>query len=102
MVGFVGQIHKAMASALPAVATRGHGPAEIIEAGSTGFLLERDDWDGFVAAVLPYVDDPQLRKSHGEAGRQRVIDRYAAGREAAELADLIRPFIIGNAAERGP
>src|SRR6516225_1684072 len=42
-----------MASALPAVATRGHGPAEIIEAGSTGFLLERDDWDGFVAAVLP-------------------------------------------------
>jgi glycosyltransferase involved in cell wall biosynthesis len=84
---------EAMASGLPVVATRAHGPAEIVESGRTGFLVERDDWDGFVAAVLRYIDDPQLRRSHGASGRARVLERYAGEREAAELATLMRLIV---------
>jgi len=39
---------EAMASRLPVIATRAHGPAEIVDDGSTGYLIliGRDDWGG--------------------------------------------------------
>lgn len=84
---------EAMASGLPVVATQAHGPAGIIQGGNTGYLIERDDWDGFVSSILSYVDNPALRESHGDAGRRRCLERYTCDREATELADLVRPFL---------
>jgi len=84
---------EAMASGLPVVATKAHGPVEIIQDGTTGYLIERDDWDGFVSAILCYIDQPPLREGHGDAGRRRCVERYSCDREATELANLIRPFL---------
>ncbi len=86
-------IAEAMASGLPVVATRAHGPAEIIDDGRTGVLIERDDWDGFVRAILAYVDQPEVRRSHGENGRRKCLELYTSDRQATELAGLIRPFL---------
>ncbi len=90
---------EAMASGLPIVATRAHGPAEIIQDGSTGYLIEQDDWDAFVNAIVCYIDHPELRESHGTMGRQRCLQQYASDREASELAGLIRPFLEQVAAD---
>ena len=84
---------EAMASGLPVVATRAHGPAEIIHDGNTGYLIERDDWEAFVSAILSYIDHPELRRNHGDMGRRRCLERYTSDREASELAGLIRPFL---------
>ena len=84
---------EAMASGLPVIATRAHGPDEIILDGVTGHLIERDDWDRFVSIILSYIDKPELGQSHGAMGRQRCLEHYASDREASELADLIRPFL---------
>jgi glycosyltransferase involved in cell wall biosynthesis len=84
---------EAMASGLPVIATRAHGPAEIIHQGNTGYLVGRDDWDAFIGAILSYIDRPELGRSHGEMGRRRCLERYTSDREASELAGLIRPFL---------
>lgn len=92
---------EAMASGLPVVATRAHGPVEIIQDGTTGYLIERDDWDSFVSSVISYIDQPQLRKSHGDTGRRRCLERYSCDREATELANLIRPFLHPTNTRKG-
>jgi glycosyltransferase involved in cell wall biosynthesis len=95
---------EAMASGLPIVATRAHGPSEIIVDGSTGYLVDRDDWDTFVSAVLSYVDQPDRRRDHGDMGRRRCLEHYTHDREASELASLIRPFLgqVSGVAGQGP
>jgi glycosyltransferase involved in cell wall biosynthesis len=84
---------EAMASGLPVIATRAHGPAELILEGSTGYLVERDDWDAFVRAVLTYVDREDLRRSHGDMARRRCLQHYTCGREASQMAYLLRSFL---------
>ncbi len=84
---------EAMACELPVVATYAHGPADIVEDGRTGFLVGRDDWDAFLAAVLRYIDDAALRQSHGAAGRQRCIANFTSDGEAAGIAALIEGLL---------
>ena len=89
--GFV--LAEAMASALPVVATLTHGAADIVADGRTGRLLGPDDWDGFTAAVLDYLDHPDLCARHGQAGRNRCDLLFAIDRQAAAFAALIHPFV---------
>ena len=84
---------EAMASGLPVIATRAHGPADIIDDGKTGRLVERDDWAALVEAVISYVEKPDLMIMHGEMGRRRCLERFTCGRQASDFANLIRPFL---------
>lgn len=84
---------EAMASGLPVISTRAHGPTEIIRDGRSGYLIERDDWDAFVTAMLSYIDCPELSERHGTIGRQICLEYYTSDREASELANLIRPLL---------
>jgi glycosyltransferase involved in cell wall biosynthesis len=91
-------IAEAMSCGLPVVATRSPGPQETIVDGHTGFVVEPDDLDGFVAALLTYIDNPELRKSHGTNGRERAVNLYSIQRQAREFADVLRrrfPDILG-------
>ena len=56
----------------PIVATRVGGIPEIVEDGVNGLLVERDDLEGLVRQVARLIDDPDLRRRLGEAGRARV------------------------------
>jgi glycosyltransferase involved in cell wall biosynthesis len=86
-------IAEAMASGLPVVATRAHGPSEIIDHARTGYLIDRDDWDAFVSAVLSYLDQPELRLIHGDMGRQKCLECYTGDRAASEMARVIQAFL---------
>ena len=87
---------EAMASGLPIVATDSYGPAEIVEQNTTGFLVGKSDWEGFVAAILRYLDSPDLRQAHGEAARQRCVANFAISRAGVEMAEALRPLIPSN------
>ena len=67
---------EAMASGLPVIATRAHGPCDIIDDGRTGQLIERDDWTAFAEAIISYIDAPQLRTIHGEMARHICSERF--------------------------
>ncbi|GAB6066997.1 glycosyltransferase family 4 protein [Methylothermus subterraneus] len=60
----------------PVVATRVGGIPEIVEDGVTGFLVERDDLEGLIAKVERLIENPELRRRMGEAGREKVVREF--------------------------
>ncbi len=78
-----------MACGLPAIAVDRAGPAEIIDAGRTGWLVEPDDEDALVEAIIDAVDDGPERAQRGLASRREAEARWGwpglAGSVAAVL-----------------
>jgi glycosyltransferase involved in cell wall biosynthesis len=81
---------EAMACGLPVAATRVSGHVDAVEDGITGVLVEPDDPPALGRALDALVGNPARRAAMGQAALQRVADRFAASRMAAETADLYR------------
>jgi len=81
--------YEAAACGLAIVATRSGGIPEIVEHGQTGMLVARGDAKELAMAISQVIDDPALARAMGEAGRQRVIERFTWEASARHLADLI-------------
>jgi glycosyltransferase involved in cell wall biosynthesis len=58
-----------MACGLPAIAVDRLGPAEIIDAGRTGWLVEPDDVDQLADTIVDVLDDDLERVRRGRAAR---------------------------------
>ena len=67
---------EAMAFGLPVVATRAGGLAEVVEDGVTGILVAPGDSKALAEAVCRLLREPELRRRMGEAGRQRVLEKF--------------------------
>ena len=65
---------EAMACGLPIVATNVGGAREAVIDGETGYLFNPHDVEGMAGAVLKLITDPQLRKSLGAKGKERVVE----------------------------
>jgi glycosyltransferase involved in cell wall biosynthesis len=90
-------IVEAMACGLPAVAVDAHGPAEIVEAGETGWLVPPDDLDALAAALTEAVDDDAERRRRGAAAYEAARGRYSWPALARGLARVYE-----EVAERRP
>jgi glycosyltransferase involved in cell wall biosynthesis len=77
------------------VATRVGGIPEIIDDGVNGFLVERDDFDALLERVLQLVDDPNLRRRMGEAGRTKV-EREFTTKPVRELERTYLDLLVGD------
>ncbi|KAF2402838.1 putative glycosyl transferase [Trichodelitschia bisporula] len=60
---------EAMACGLPVVARNEGGPSEIVRHQTTGFLIEPENLDAFVAHTKLLASDPSLREEMSTAGR---------------------------------
>jgi glycosyltransferase involved in cell wall biosynthesis len=69
---------EAMAAGLPCVATRVGGQAEVIADGQTGLLAEPADPESTATQLARLIDNPELRRQMGEAGRKRALDLFDA------------------------
>jgi sugar transferase (PEP-CTERM/EpsH1 system associated) len=75
--GISNTILEAMATGLPVVATDVGGNPELVVAGRTGTLVPPRQPAAMAAAIGRYVDDPQLAKTQGAAGRRRVLEDFS-------------------------
>jgi glycosyltransferase involved in cell wall biosynthesis len=69
---------EAMSCGLPIVASTVGGISESVVPGKTGFLCPPRDIDCFCDRLTELADDPDIRQTMGEAGRNRIKDRYSA------------------------
>jgi len=82
---------EAMASGLPTFATRHGGPAEIIEDGKNGYLLDPKTEGGISGPLAAFLDEMARdagawgRVSH--AGVRRVREHFSWGRYARKVVD---------------
>jgi glycosyltransferase involved in cell wall biosynthesis len=84
---------EALAAGRPAVATRVGGISDVLRDGVDGFLVDPGDVDALAARLAELAADPARRAAMGEAGRGRVIERYAVLRLVDDVDRLYRTLI---------
>ena len=84
-----------MACSLPVVASPVGVNAEIVEEGVSGFLAT--DPGQWRAALTRLIDDAELRRAMGEAGRRRAVKDYSLQTYVPRLAEVM----LGVAGTKG-
>lgn len=85
---------EAAAMGLPVVASRVSGCVDAIVDGVTGTLVAPAEVAPLADALATYLRDPELRRLHGSAGRERVLRDFApedVWRRVLELYQSMRP-----------
>jgi len=68
---------EAMSCALPTVTTDVGGIPEVVQNNKTGLLVPPKQAEQMADALLNYIDNPDLRLKHGQAGRKRIIEHFS-------------------------
>jgi phosphatidylinositol alpha-1,6-mannosyltransferase len=86
--GFGLVVAEALAAGLPVVIADMPGVREVIEPGTEGLLVEPMIQRDFVEKVTTLLNDPELRRSMGIAGRKRAEARYGLATVVDELTQV--------------
>jgi glycosyltransferase involved in cell wall biosynthesis len=84
---------EALASGCPVVATRVGGVPDVVRDGEEGILVEPGDEEGLADALHRLAAVPEIRARMGEAGRGRMLERYAVGRLIDDVDRLYRGLL---------
>ena len=84
---------EAAACGLPLIATDVPGCREIVQDGINGIRVALKDKFGLANAIRTLLNDPELRKRMGEAGRQLVEQEFSSGRVIQETLSLYKDIL---------
>jgi glycosyltransferase involved in cell wall biosynthesis len=70
---------EAMAMGIPVIATNIGGPPEVVQDGITGFLVPPADPKALADKIELLMNDPKLSERLGQAGPNRVMERFSTG-----------------------
>ncbi len=98
--GISNTVLESMSTGLPVIATRTGGNLELVNDGVTGRLVTPGSPDELAAALLAYLRDPNMRRSHGAAARERIEQEYSLRRMLRDYEALYRAHSlqVGEAA----
>jgi glycosyltransferase involved in cell wall biosynthesis len=85
-----------MACGLPSVAVDAHGPATIVDDGSTGWLVPPDDEEALRSALEEVVNDPDERRRRGEAAYREARSKYSWPALVERLARVYEEVRTGS------
>ncbi|MDX6479908.1 MAG: hypothetical protein QOG85_418 [Gaiellaceae bacterium] len=88
--GLPNVVLEAMAHGLPVASTRLDGIAEAIVEGESGLLVDQDDVPAFAEQLGRLIEDADFRQRIGEAGRQRVAERFE---RRANLPHVVKALV---------
>jgi len=89
---------EAMACGLPVAATTGGALPEVVEGGVTGILVPPGDAPALAEAIRTLLGDPDLRRRMGQAGRERVLERFSWRKAALQTEAVYREVLGGHRA----
>lgn len=81
---------EAMASGVPAIAGDVGAYPEIIVTGETGAVVPTGDLRAYIAAIEPYLADPERARRHGENALAHARTRFDIGNEVRGLDAVYR------------
>lgn len=86
--GFCNAVLEAQAMRLPVVCSDADGLPENVLDGVTGFVVPRRDPEALAEKLALLATDPELRQRMGQAGRERVCDRFTLGQQISAFAEF--------------
>lgn len=92
---------EAMACGKPAVCTAVGGTAEIIDDGTTGYLVPPKDPQQLAIRLLELLSDPIAARRMGSAGRERVVAEFSLDRSVAAAQRAFEDVVAGQYAPSG-
>ncbi|GAB3531518.1 hypothetical protein GCM10027443_13880 [Pontibacter brevis] len=90
--GFAISIAEAAALRLPVVSTLHNGIPENVIDGVTGFLVREYDYEEMGKKIIQLLEDVQLIKKFGEAGRQNVVNGLKPSTRIKNIVNLLNNF----------
>lgn len=93
-------LSEAGATGLPGIATRIAAIPEIVQDGTTGFLIPPGDVPALVATLQRLIDNPTLRLDMGARAIELVKREFDARHNAYRLLDLLKQEAEAARAER--
>lgn len=91
--GLPNSIMEAMASGVPVVATDIWGNRELVVHGQTGFFVPVGDRAGLARYAHKILEDPELGRRLGTAGRQRILAEFTVESMVEKHAALYRELL---------
>jgi len=91
--GITGTIREAMAMRRSVIATDCGGNRELVADGEVGLVVPPRDIDSLAKALARLIDDPDLRRRLGTAGRRRVVEHFSAEKRIDRLEALYRQVL---------
>lgn len=89
-------ISESMSATIPALVTDAGAAREQIVNDETGYVVERDDADGFVERLNVLATDSERRARFGAGARRRWEERYRVEISARKYFDLYRRLASSN------
>jgi len=80
---------EAMASGLPIIATRVGGVPDLVEQGSTGWLVGPRDFEAVASQVTRLFEVPGVAQQMGRQARMRALERFSIGDSVERTAELL-------------
>jgi glycosyltransferase involved in cell wall biosynthesis len=74
---------EAAACGRPAVVTRNGGLGEVVVDSETGSVVPARDAPAMADAIAGYADDERLLRAHGQAARERAVEKFSIERCAS-------------------
>jgi glycosyltransferase involved in cell wall biosynthesis len=84
---------EAMSTEKAVIACRGQGIDELIRHGSNGWLIDPGNLQQLIAALSGLLQNLQLRRQIGKAGRRTILQNFTSTHQAAQLAALYRECV---------
>jgi len=91
-----------MASGLPVIGTSVNAIGESIQDGITGFVIPPNDPNSLSEALIKLIDNPDLRKNMGQAGRQRIKNELSIERMVERTEEIYHQVLCQRTSEYLP
>ncbi len=94
-------LKEGMISGMPVVSTYHAGIPELVIDGENGFLVEQRDVQGLAQKLSHLVENPELCRKMGQAGRKRIIEKFELKQLSKELVDIYLSLLNGQSKSKG-
>lgn len=85
---------EAMATKIPVIASSVDGVPEVVEHRKTGYLVSPNSVDNWCHYISKLASKESLRKDLGEAGQQRVLEKFTLEHTTSKIVSIYNGLII--------
>jgi glycosyltransferase involved in cell wall biosynthesis len=86
-------VYEAGIYGIPSILAMEDKVEDVVKNNYNGFLIDEESPDQLVDAILKYINNPSLRKEHGENARKRFVENHDPKKVAQKVYDIYKTIL---------